>query len=278
MRESEHYMKFQRHLLNSPFFIYGCGRVAVRFYKILEKKKMLYNFKGFVVSGDILPNNVFMGNPVCRISDISLERRRYWIMIATSAVHLQDIVALLKELQFKKYEWIYTYLYDLYFGPPVQFDVALSVTNCLKFSREKNWIAVCYYAIKSAFEGNEDGEHIYTKLSSCWFTPDMAKKDYQRFIETVNSMIHHGYSQEYNIQVSTDCRYILDGSHRIALAMFFQTEKVIANMYEVNDEAFVNFLGNPALLYTFSDEMVCNCLGNEDFKKIRKICNDFLDV
>lgn len=211
------------------FYIYGAGKVAKRCYRALQDKKLLNNFQGFVVTRiSNSPVNIAVDN----LLEIDRIDNSEYVIVAVDYTSFLEIKRHLNELGFTKFYWVYPYLYDFFLGSPIMCSININIDELLRENLTSNWIAACFLALKDKYDSNERGKKIYIKMMREIFGVNVVKKDYERFVTESVRLQKNGYKQEYAIKISSDKKLLLDGAHRIALAVFFHQKKIIADLYD----------------------------------------------
>ena len=241
----DEYETIMKILKEETFWIYGCGRIATKFYQLLLQMNALSHLKGFIVTHP--ESSSFWGKPVIAAKAAP---QNDWIFVAVNVTNICEINSTLDKFHLKKHLWIYFHLFDLIYGMPIQYDVSLATKDLFRSSIAANWMAVCYLAIESHILNNSIGKNLYLKWFDRENTPDiksyskdMAYKDWKRFVTWAEECAQHGFTQEFNIKMAQDYKRVMDGSHRVAMAQYFGVDTIKADIYECDEQKDKLFFG-----------------------------------
>lgn len=254
---------------NQKYYIYGAGKVSARCYRILEEKGLLRNFQGFVVS-DIRAYNKTFDKKLFGINEINNDVA---LLLAVDYTAYTEIESLLVSLGYYKYYWAYPYLYDFYLGKPAISCINVNIEEILTKNTTANWMAVCFLAIEDNQTSNERGKNIYLKIAKHSFGVKMAKKDFERFMNEVNTFRSNGYVQKHAIKINLDKTLLLDGAHRIAIATYFGQKKILADLYQcsINDYRKCYGIDDTEIRVSYcEDGAIEKILDDEDIRVIKK--------
>lgn len=251
---------------HEEILIYGTGAVAQRLIQILKRKSCWSNVKGFVVSCMTGQQNNLENKPVKAIDEVSNENT---ILIAVHVVLKDEIEARLRALNFKKFVWIYPYLFDLEFGIPKQRNVVIDVEETVKNLYGIYTHAIYYMAIDCYLHKNDDGKKIYIKLMNIFNDPQTSIKRWDNFVEQINVCEREGFKQEHNIKLAETKDVLIDGGHRLILAYYFGVKKINADLYDCDMKHYIEFSGRIPL----TDERLEQNFDIEEIKKIKEYYN-----
>lgn len=225
-------------ICREKFYIYGKGKIGKRFYYLLQRKELLDNFRGFVVTTKQTDDNYFENTEVYPIGDID---KCSCIFVAVDYTLYCEIEKHLIDLGYDNYYWIYPYLFDLYFGQPIVCNERVAISYLLKNNEMANWIAICYLALADYFVGKDDGKNIYIKVRRLSYSQATSENDFLRFVKEGENYYKNGYKQQYSVKLSKDKKLTLDGAHRIAFAVYFNERFIVADLYDCEGDGFENF-------------------------------------
>lgn len=271
------YDEFIEVISNQKYYIYGAGKVAARYYRILEEKGLLRNFQGFVVS-DIKSHNKQFDKKLFEINEINND---VTLLLAVDYTAYTEIESSLVRLGYYKYYWGYPYLYDLYLGKPVISCVNVNIEEILTKNITANWMAICFLAMEDNQTGNERGKNIYLKIARHSFGSKMAKKDFERFMNEVNTYRNNGYVQKYAIKINLEKTLLLDGAHRIAIATYFGRKRILADLYQCSIDDYRKCYGiddTKIRVSSCEDGAIEKILDAEEIRVIKKTLIKMCDM
>ena len=246
---SDQYNEIIKIIRKQKYYIYGAGKVSDRFYRFLEAKQLLNNFSGFVVTTKNKESH--MGEKLYTVYNLESNP---WVLVATDYTSFLEIQNTLHQLELRHFIWIYPYLYDFFLGVPIKRNVSMNIASILKKNFMANWISVCYIALQDYKLGKEEGKKIYLKVAEIFFKSDVANC---RFVDSAKKMEQEGYSQEYPIKINSDEKLLLDGAHRIALAIYFKQKNIVADLYNCSLRDYRDCYGvnkESGILVTYSED------------------------
>lgn len=107
-------------------------------------------------------------------------------------------------------------------------------------------IIVRYLAIENYFDQNDFGFELYNKMQEKRMGKDHAQTSGDVFKRLIKSWLENGYDPAYEIECDNNLS-LLDGSHRLALALYMRVETVSCKVYGYNEKVAYGkewFLGN----------------------------------
>lgn len=252
------------------FWIYGCGAIAKRLCHYINAIKAEENLQGFIVSAhNSTDDTCLYEKPIINVCD---GNRDATILIATDVTNAKEIEATLEKLGFQRYIWIYSHLFDLEFGDPIEYDMSFVPSIFFHSSNVRNWLTVCYLVIEDYYSCTEEHKGLYIHYSELWFSTSVAEKDWSRFIKQIRKFDLNGFRQEYNIKIGKDLLTVLDGAHRIALAQFYH-HNIIADIYDCDMNKYRETIGNTGGMNKVDrqkDEFLKQYLDTEEMSAIKK--------
>ncbi len=255
---------FRETVCTSNYYIYGAGKMADRFFRLLEERNLIGNCRGFVTTSTRGDKHKHNKMELQAVDDIEQDN---WFFIATDVTNYYEIKDLLNQRGITKYLWVIPIMFDLAFGPPLICNAAIDVKSLIQRVSCKKWIAICYLALEDYYHGNGFGKDYYIRFSENRFSQDVARKDLERFLYWSDKM-RKNYNQEYNIKIDYNESFILDGAHRVALARYFNKRVIFANVYRCTDEMYQSFRGIPESIMSIDDNYVNRTFSNIEIKLI----------
>lgn len=229
---------------NEKFVIYGAGSVGKRFAEILKKMDCFHNVVAFAITNKDYKIETIYEREIKKIDEIGQETK---ILIAVHDVHYKKICELLQEQGYKYYYWIYPYLFDIYYGLPIEKNVRMRVQDVVKNLASIYTHAIYYLAIKSYFTEDDIGKNIYIKYMKIFSERETSVQRYEFFERKIKNCRENGFIQNDSIKLSVKKDIILDGTHRLMLAYWFDTEYIQADIYDADMKDYLDFSNNVAL-------------------------------
>lgn len=231
---------------NNRFLIFGHGYVAKRFTEVVEKKELQHNFMGYIVSNPEENYDKEMGVPIYSKEWIGDKHNTVVCVAVHEALKDEIINALMKIQPDNEYIWIYPYLYELILDVPVMQNVWIAVEDIVKKTSIGYFMAVKYLAIEQYMGKCNNGYEIYLKAQSLYSDNYTAKKRLGQFKNLIENWVSSGYDENFLIKLNRSYE-ILDGSHRVSLARYFNVEKVKCDVFQT-DISLLELQGNKASL------------------------------
>lgn len=219
--------ELEQALLENEIAIYGAGYVAERFYKTLQERKLDVNVKYFVTTNG-------GGQSFCELPIISINQlqdgERMLICLAVHEAIKDEIIELLHEKNITNYVWIYPFQYDLLLGEPIYRNVKIPIADLVKRGCEDYRLAIRYLAIEQYYGKNEIGYDMYVRGTalSCNYNTAQARLD--KFVTLIKSWKVMGYDETKPICILEN-KDIIDGTHRLLVAIYEQQEFIVCNIY-----------------------------------------------
>ena len=237
-------------------YIYGAGKYGKKLFRQLKQDGKGDCVYGILVS-DRAGNPERVGDkPVIQINE--LKKKDDLILIAVSDQYQDEIIRELKKMQFTKFVNAYKFTF-LEYEDEKTIDV-IDVWEILqkqyvdaRFCRLD--IIVKFLAIEEYFGENDFGMSLYRSMQSARIRPEYADIAEERFRALIKSWEENGYDADSPIVVSRDYR-IIDGSHRLALALYFRLTYVKIRV--IDEDAITNF----------GMDWFLSCFGSDECKRI----------
>ncbi len=208
--------------------VYGTGYVAERFYRALENRSLQEKIRCFVTTSG--SDELFFGKSVISLDEFSPKKENGIVLVAVQESLLEEIENGLRKAGITDYVWIYPFLYDMILGEPVKRAEAVNIQTILKAERDNYQLAVRLLAIEEYYGKNEVGYSIYRKTMGLQSPSDTIEKRLRSFESLINSWERHGYDKTQTSKILTDGS-ILDGTHRIATAIYFGEDTIYCDIY-----------------------------------------------
>lgn len=225
--------ELEKILCENKIVIYGAGYVAKRFYESLKKRGLAEKIECFVTSKE--EKSIFCELPVASINNFSNEESTV-ICIAVHESIKDEIIELLERKEYYNYVWIYPFQYQLMLGKPLRKAVKVSLADIVLKEKEYYGLAIRYLAIEQYYNKNEIGYEMYVKAwsLSCGIKTAQARLD--SFIKLIKIWESEGYDESRPSSI-LDNNDIIDGAHRIALAVFEKREHIVCDIYSKLEES-----------------------------------------
>lgn len=215
-------------LKGKKIIIYGTGHVANMFYRAISEHGLQDKIQCFVRSRSVQRDEMFERIPVCRADDISIEDNTLICLAVHESIRdeVQKVVAPITN----QYLWIYPYVYELMLGEPEQRAVEVSVVRLLEGCRNDLRLAIRLAAIEQQAGMNTFGFDYYIRAQMLHSSRDTAAKRLRQFTELINEWKRFGYKKENPIVLNRDYD-VIDGNHRLALAVYVGQTTVFGDIY-----------------------------------------------
>lgn len=221
-----------------PFYIYGTGRVAHLLYQGLVHRGDITNLAGFVETS--CPENdgrELFGKPIWPVQKIP---REALILVAVHFIWEKEIESTLKRLGFHRYVMIYSQMLKFRFGEPVACHEKIEPKRLLSllctYPEIYYQIATYTAVIQHWFHDSQGTERYYLKFHTKLASRKAAEERLIRFRSMLSSCEQKGASflQQHIIYLDEHQR-VLDGMHRVLLAVWYQVPFLYADCYETQD-------------------------------------------
>lgn len=224
--------------------VYGAGFVAEKFYEALVIQGLHRNVECFVVSRKEPEQKFLKGKNVISIDEFE-NSENILICLAVHDVTKNEIEEILDKRGITNRIWIRPYLFDLVLGKPTRSGVIMPVDPIVRQCVDYR-IAVRYLAVENYFGKNDCGYEIYKKALEAYCGRETAEKRLENFRRLIQSWERSGYLADSTILIDEKGE-IIDGAHRITLARYFRTDRVLCDVYQTS-EKYLEWIGSGALL------------------------------
>lgn len=229
--------------------IYGTGYVASELYKALLWNNLINQLKFFITTqgGDEYKGYRVLAADNDRIKEVL-------ILISVHESIKDEIIRTLEQKGCWRYIWINPEkLYSLMLGKPIKKNVMVPVKDIWIHNKDNYAIEVRYLAIESYLGLNSYGAEIYKKAISQFSSADTAEKRLKQFYQLIENWIHNGYNNTPSY-IMDDYQYV-DGTHRIALAVYFQQKYIMCDIFSASKN--VESIHNEKSILSKKFAMVC---------------------
>lgn len=228
---------------NRSIYIYGAGKIGKKILRLIkDTESAMKKVKGFLVS-DLAGNPKVLGDlPVVVPEDIS--DRTSLVLVSVTDIYQETIVEDLKKLGFTNIIVAYKYSFMKDDIPGV-FPKTIRVnTNELLLCQYKEGlfnrydIVVRLLAIEEYYGKNNYGFSLYEKMQN-ERTQDASygRISTQRFIKLIESYEKNGYKEDSELIID-ERLHLVDGSHRLALAIYFGVARLTVRIVKRENEVF----------------------------------------
>lgn len=203
-------------------YIYGAGKYGKKILRQLKRDDKDEYVQGFIVSDKTKNPEMIEGKAVVQSNE--LDEKNGLILVAVSDQYQDEIIKLLEKLHFTKFVNAYKYVFLEYDN-----ENAIDIVNVWELL-QKQFENECFFrfdimvrllAIEEYFGENDFGMSLYRKMQNARIRVGYADIAEERFRHLIKSWEEGGYDVDSPIIVDKDFR-IIDGSHRLALALYFR--------------------------------------------------------
>ena len=241
---------------NHSIYIYGAGKIGKKILKLVKNTdNSVYKVKGFLVS-DLSGNPSIIDELPVMLPE-NLPDRTSLILVSVTDIYQDMIVQNLKELGFVNVVVAYKYSFieeDVSSDLPkvIQID-----TNELLLCQYRNGvfnrydIAVRLLAIENYFGKNTYGFDLYKKMQQRRAGDEAyGEISTQRFTQLIQSYAKVGYDENSELVIDKKL-YLKDGSHRLALAIYFGISRLKVRIIQKEKD---NYYGRAWFEESFTEE------------------------
>lgn len=219
-----------KNILNNKeaFYIYGAGKVGKRIWNLIKSDGKQQKVKGFVVSRSGGNPSDIEGVPVFLLDEI--EDKNVCVLVSVTDIYQLEIMDSLKECGFENIVCAYKYSFLNAERPTGEMPntITIDIRELLvqqffggggNFSRLD--IIVRLLAAEDYYTDNGYGFCLYRKMQNLRVKQGYAVNAERRYRALMESVDKNGYDRESEIIVDKNL-HLLDGSHRIALAIYHE--------------------------------------------------------
>ncbi|SHN51094.1 hypothetical protein SAMN02745247_00643 [Butyrivibrio hungatei DSM 14810] len=212
--------------------VYGTGYVAEHFIQSLQLKELGQCISFCVVTSK--KEDTFMDYDVIELDKLRDRLRKEVVCVAVHESIKDEIVNALIKKGINDYIWIYPFQHALRFGNPCQYDKKIDLKKIIANTKDDYRIAIRIAAIKQYYGENDCGYSIYTKAQQLHCDKHTARMRLERFILLIDNWEKNGFCNDDRPQITKKYE-ILDGVHRIALAIYHEMQQISCDIYDVNN-------------------------------------------
>lgn len=221
-------------LKKGKFVIYGTGHVALKFYKTIKENGLDKNLICFAVSSGEKEKEPIEKFAVKNIKEIE---RNCIVCIAVHESIKDQMIKNLQILGIENYIWIYPYLYEMMLGDPIRTGVSVNLSDIIQTCENDYRIAIRYAAIDNYFNKNNWGYDFYVRAQAIHSSKNTAQERLYKFHELISSWTEKGYDTKSRVSLN-ESNEIIDGTHRVALAKYYNQEDIICNIFRGKNNIF----------------------------------------
>lgn len=216
--------------------VFGAGYVARRFYKALKENNLSRMISCYVTTNG--QGETVDGLEVRAIDDIDVSLKPL-ICIAVHEALLNGVIDELEGKGFADYVWITPFLLELLLGAPIVRNKKVLLKDIWMQNRDGLAIAARCLAIDQYFGKNDCGYAIYKKTLSLFGNEETSKIRLSKFIKLIENWETNGYDDS-RVSSLMENGVIVDGMHRISLALYCGLESVCCDIYPIRPYSEVN--------------------------------------
>ena len=226
-------------ICNHTFAIYGIGFVAGWVTSLMENRGWDGQIRCYIVSeGEKNSVSWKTKKPVVSVDSYIPEENEI-IVIAVHEAILPEIIDVLDRYGLRKRLWI----------RPMDIEVMgykskkkmVQTTELYKNRIHEYSIEIRYLAIENFYGLSDDGYEIYLEVLEKDINRNTAVARLEKFKKLIESYESSGYDEDKPIWVDKD-GYLLDGAHRLALALFHKQNEVPCICFEMRAERLLPVL------------------------------------
>lgn len=228
---------------NQSIYIYGAGNIGKKVLRLIKRtESAVKKVKGFLVSDLVGNPKMLDGFPVMIPENVS--DRASLILVSVTDIYQETIVEDLKRLGFVNVIIAYKYSFmeeDISDDFPKTIEIN---TNELMLCQYKMGmfnrydIVVRLLAIEEYYGKNNYGFSLYEKMQSERAEDaSYGKISLQRFIKLIESYEKNGYKKDSELIID-ERLHLFDGSHRLALAIYFKITRLTVRIVKRENEVF----------------------------------------
>lgn len=216
-------------LKEKKIIIYGTGHIGKKFLLALKRLGLVEQITCFTKTGHVEQEENVNVIPVYTLSQINVGKNSIVCLAVHESIR-DEMIEELKRNQIENYVWIYPYLYELLLGAPLKENIPVSVARLKVASKNDYRMAIRFLAIEQYLGKNDCGFDMYIRALSLHCSQETAKKRAEQFCRLIDDWSMSGYNSEYKVQLSQNYE-IVDGNHRVALAMYFGEKNILCDMF-----------------------------------------------
>lgn len=212
-------------------YIYGAGKIGRKIFDLIKTSDQLSKVKGFVVSDPRGENPASIEDkPVILLSNLT--DKKSTILVSVSDIYQNEIIQLLQKAGFTNIVCAYKYAFldegeiPQKIPETIMIDLRELLVQQYEGSEFNRYdIIVRLLAVENYYKKNDFGFDFYRKMQDYRVRLGYAEMAEKRFEKLINSVADCGYDTDSEIIVDRNLK-LIDGSHRIALAIYHNISKV----------------------------------------------------
>lgn len=241
---------------NQFIYIYGAGNIGKKVLRLIKKTECAASkVKGFLVSDLVGNPEMLDGFPVMLPQNIS--DKTSLVLVSVTDIYQEAIVEDLKEMGFVNIIVAYKYSF-------MEEDISSAFPQTIKINTDE--LLLCQYkeglfnrydivvrllAIEEYYGKNNYGFSLYEKMQSRRAQDgSYGRISMQRFRKLIQSYEKNGYEEDSELIID-ERLHLVDGSHRLALAIYFGVARLTVRIVKREDEIFY---GREWFAELFSDD------------------------
>ena len=258
-------------LQSNNIYIYGAGKIGKQIFKLVKISGEQQKVRGFIVSNIKGNPQQIEDVPVLQIDEV--KDKDSDIFVAVTDVYQEEILELLRSKNFGKVKITYKFLGLVEEGN----HDSTGISNVImidtrelcrqQFGEEPRLdIIVRILAIEEYYDTNDYGLELYNKMMDKRIRKGYSKYAERRFKELIKSFESDGYHENSEIFVDQEL-HLLDGSHRLALAIYHGQPEVCIRILKKKQ----NVQYGPKWFSDNFSESECSLIHNK-FECVLKSC------
>lgn len=253
----------------NKFYIFGTGFVANNFWSYLTNNNINNNAIGFVESE---PSKYCFHNiRIYKLSDLA-EIKNLTIIVAVHPSIFYQIKDILEFNGFTEWIWIYPFWNELLFNHPYKRDVLIDPYYLIHHAcfYERVFCSIYSLGIGYIYNKNNIGKDVFFKFTEMFSSYDTTVQRWNSFSHMTEDFDERNISELGNILFSTDANMILDGHHRLSLALYKRVQRINVDLFHID----YNYISNIFKGHLLSSEDIKRLFTTEESNRILRIIDE----
>jgi len=215
---------------NDSFYVYGAGKIGKKIINLFKKENKIFQIKAIIVTQKDGNPATIDGVPVIEVDDVS--DKEDTVLVSVADTYQLEIVENLKKSNFTNIVIAYKYSYlggeDESKGIPSVVDIDIRELLLQQYEKKefnRYDILVRLLAVEEYYRLNDIGFDLYCKMQNLRVRNGYGVLARKRFTDLIQSFEQNGYDENSEIIVDKELK-LIDGAHRIALALCRDVKKV----------------------------------------------------